>query len=114
MRDPDAGTPKGLVIGKREPTMGLRGIPEAEVIFEDLEIPDEMVLRTARRRRRSASRALMNAYNSQRVGAATVALGLAQGAFDTALPGSSSASSSAGRSPSSRACNGCWPTWRCS
>ena len=41
---------KGLVIGKREPTMGLRGIPETEILFEDLEVPDEMVLR----RRRSA------------------------------------------------------------
>src|SRR3546814_15771988 len=28
LRDPEAGTPKGLRIGKREPTMGLRGIPE--------------------------------------------------------------------------------------
>ncbi|NIP70708.1 MAG: acyl-CoA dehydrogenase, partial [Planctomycetales bacterium] len=28
---------------------------------------------------------LMNAYNSQRVGAGTVALGIAQGAFDLAL-----------------------------
>ena len=27
----------------------------------------------------------MNAYNSQRVGAATVALGLAEGAYQTAL-----------------------------
>src|SRR3546814_7328598 len=38
LRDPEAGTPKGLRIGKREPTMGLRGIPETEVLFEDLEI----------------------------------------------------------------------------
>src|SRR5579871_4602251 len=28
VRDPDKGAPKGLVIGKREPAMGLRGIPE--------------------------------------------------------------------------------------
>ncbi len=33
---------KGLVIGKREPTMGLRGIPETEIRFENLEVPDEM------------------------------------------------------------------------
>jgi hypothetical protein len=32
------GTP-GLIIGKREPAMGLRGIPETEIIFENLEIP---------------------------------------------------------------------------
>src|SRR6185312_14124327 len=45
VRDPVAGTPKGLVIGRREPAMGLRGIPETEIIFEDLDVPDEMVLR---------------------------------------------------------------------
>jgi 3-sulfinopropanoyl-CoA desulfinase len=27
----------GRVIGKREPTMGLRGIPETEIRFDDLE-----------------------------------------------------------------------------
>ena len=55
---------------------------------------------------------LMNAYNGQRVGAATVALGLAAGAYELALAYARSASSSAGRSPSSRACSGCWPTCR--
>ena len=78
-----AGTPKGLTIGRREPTMGLRGIPETEVIFEDLVIPDDMVLRNAARMPHGFA-GLMNAYNSQRVGAATVALGLAQGAFEAA------------------------------
>jgi 3-sulfinopropanoyl-CoA desulfinase len=37
---------KGLMIGKREPTMGLRGIPETEIRFENLEVPDEMVLQS--------------------------------------------------------------------
>ena len=74
---------KGLVIGKREPTMGLRGIPETEIRFEDLEVPDEMVLQSADGRLHGFAD-LMNAYNSQRVGAATVALGLAQGAFEAA------------------------------
>jgi 3-sulfinopropanoyl-CoA desulfinase len=74
----------GLRIGKREPTMGLRGIPETEIILEDLEAPEEMVLHTPGGWQRGFG-ALMEAYNSQRVGAATVALGLAQGAFDEAL-----------------------------
>jgi 3-sulfinopropanoyl-CoA desulfinase len=78
-----AGTP-GLRIGKREPTMGLRGIPEAEVFCEALEVSDDMVLRTPGGWARGFA-VLMDAYNSQRVGAATVALGLAQGAFDEAL-----------------------------
>jgi 3-sulfinopropanoyl-CoA desulfinase len=77
-----AGMP-GLRIGKREPTMGLRGIPEAEVICENMEVADDMVLRTPGGWARGFA-ALMDAYNSQRVGAATVALGLAQGAFDEA------------------------------
>ena len=83
VRDPVAGTPKGLVIGRREPAMGLRGIPETEIIFEDLDVPDEMVLRAPSGAPRGFAE-LMNAYNSQRVGAATVALGLAQGAFEAA------------------------------
>ena len=78
-----AGTP-GLTIGRREPTMGLRGIPETEVIFEDLAIGQDMVLMPPSGFRRGFAD-LMNAYNSQRLGAATVALGLAEGAFQHAL-----------------------------
>jgi len=74
---------KGLVIGKREPTMGLRGIPETEIRFENLEVPDEMALQSPEGRLYGFAD-LMSAYNSQRAGAATVALGLAQGAFEAA------------------------------
>ena len=38
------GESEGLKVGKREPTMGLRGIPETELIFENLEISEDMVL----------------------------------------------------------------------
>jgi 3-sulfinopropanoyl-CoA desulfinase len=78
------GEAQGLVIGKREPTMGLRGIPETEIRFEDVEVPDEMVLQSPEGRLLGFAD-LMNAYNSQRVGAAMVALGLAQGAFEAAV-----------------------------
>lgn len=84
VRDPDANTPKGLRIGTREPAMGLRGIPETEVIFEDLEIPDNMVVIPTEGIKRGFA-GLMTAYNGQRIGAATVALGIAQGAFELAL-----------------------------
>jgi alkylation response protein AidB-like acyl-CoA dehydrogenase len=80
VRDPAAGTPKGLRIGRREPTMGLRGIPETEILFEDLEVPADMLLLPPQGLRRGFG-ALMSAYNAQRVGAATVALGIAQGAY---------------------------------
>jgi alkylation response protein AidB-like acyl-CoA dehydrogenase len=84
VRDAKAGTPKGLGIGKREPTMGLRGIPETEVLFENLEVADDALILPPEGLRRGFAR-LMNAYNGQRVGAATVALGLAAGAYDKAL-----------------------------
>jgi alkylation response protein AidB-like acyl-CoA dehydrogenase len=84
LRDPEAGTPEGLVIGAREPAMGLRGIPETEVLFQDLEVPAEMLLRPADGLRRGFAH-LMSAYNAQRIGAATVALGIAQGAYEKAL-----------------------------
>lgn len=78
-----AGTP-GLKVGKREPAMGLRGIPETEIIFEDLEVKDDMLVLPPRGLRRGFAD-LIDAYNSQRVGAGTVALGIAQGAFEKSL-----------------------------
>jgi alkylation response protein AidB-like acyl-CoA dehydrogenase len=84
LRDLEAGTPKGLIIGTREPTMGLRGIPETEVVFEDLEVPAGMFVRPPGGLHRGFGQ-LMNAYNGQRVGAATVAFGLAIGAYEQAL-----------------------------
>jgi len=74
----------GLVYGLREPTLGLRGIPEREVIFEDMIVESDMVLLPPSGFRRGFAD-LMNAYNSQRVGAGTVALGLAAGAYELAL-----------------------------
>ena len=74
----------GLRFGEREPTLGLRGIPEREVIFEDMEIGADMVLLPPSGFRRGFAD-LMNAYNAQRVGAGTVALGLAAGAYELAL-----------------------------
>ena len=75
---------KGLIIGKREPAMGLRGIPESEVIMKDMFVSEDMMIKTPDGIRRGFA-SLMNAYNSQRVGAAAVALGIAQGAYETAL-----------------------------
>ncbi len=74
----------GLRIVRREPTMGLRGIPEAEIAFEDMELPPSALVMPPRGLRKGFAD-LMTAYNSQRVGAATVALGIAQGAYDLAL-----------------------------
>jgi alkylation response protein AidB-like acyl-CoA dehydrogenase len=78
------GESDGLVIGTREPAMGLRGIPETEILFQDLELPTDRLIQPPEGLARGFA-GLMNAYNSQRVGAATVALGIAQGAYDLAL-----------------------------
>lgn len=79
IRDED----EGLVIGQREPTMGLRGIPETEIIFNDLVIDESRVVLPPSGFKRGFGD-LMNAYNAQRVGAGTVALGLAAGAYERA------------------------------
>ncbi|MDH3581482.1 MAG: acyl-CoA dehydrogenase family protein [Hyphomicrobiales bacterium] len=80
LRDKD----EGFVVGDREPTMGLRGIPETEIEFRDLTLDaSRMVVPPEGIRRGFAG--LMNAYNGQRTGAATVALGIATGAYDLAL-----------------------------
>jgi alkylation response protein AidB-like acyl-CoA dehydrogenase len=74
----------GLRIGRREPAMGLRGIPEAEVILEDMAVPPSALVLPPRGLGHGFAD-LMNAYNGQRVGAATVALGIADGAYKLAL-----------------------------
>lgn len=78
------GEADGLIVGRREPAMGIRGIPEAEVWFENLEVPESMMLVPPGGIQHGFA-GLMNAYNAQRVGAATVALGIAEGAFDLAV-----------------------------
>lgn len=77
------GTP-GLRVGKRIPAMGLRGIPEGFLHFEDCHVPATAILMPPAGLRRGFGQ-IMQAYNSQRIGAATVALGIAQGAYDEAL-----------------------------
>lgn len=74
----------GLTMTRREPTMGLCGMPEGELTFTDLIVPDTMVLRPPGGFARGFAQ-LINAYNSQRVGAGTVAMGIAAGALDHAL-----------------------------
>ena len=74
----------GLEIGAREPTMGLRGLPETVVGFNNMEVSAAMAVQPPSGLRRGFAD-LMNAYNTQRVGAGTVALGLAAGAYELAL-----------------------------
>jgi len=75
---------EGLIIGKREPAMGLRGIPETEIHMENMVVSEDMAVIPPEGLRRGFA-GLMTAYNGQRIGAATVALGIAQGAYEHAL-----------------------------
>jgi alkylation response protein AidB-like acyl-CoA dehydrogenase len=77
----DLGTP-GFTIGRVEDAMGLRGIPEAELVFQNCEVAAaNLVVRDPK----DGFKMLMNGYNAQRIGASSVALGIAQGAHDLAL-----------------------------
>jgi alkylation response protein AidB-like acyl-CoA dehydrogenase len=60
--------------------MGMRGIPEGEVVFDGCRVPAEDLLVPA-----GGFKRLMSAYNGQRLGAATVAMGIAQGALEAAV-----------------------------
>jgi alkylation response protein AidB-like acyl-CoA dehydrogenase len=71
----------GFRIGERDRTMGLRGIPEGRLHFDGCAVPRDNVLVAPP----DGFKKLMRAYNGQRLGAATVALGLAQGAWELAL-----------------------------
>jgi alkylation response protein AidB-like acyl-CoA dehydrogenase len=78
----DKGTP-GFTCEKVEDAMGMRGIPEGELVFQDCEVPEKNVV--VRGNGSQSFKDLMNGYNAQRIGASAVALGLGQGAHDLAV-----------------------------
>lgn len=73
----------GFTFGTVEKAMGLRGIPETELIFNNCVVPAENVV--VKGDGNEGFKKLMYGYNGQRVGASSVALGLAQGAHDLAI-----------------------------
>jgi len=78
----DKGTP-GFTFGRVEKAMGLRGIPETELLFDDCVVPKENVVVMGDGQ--EGMKKLMWGYNGQRVGASAVALGIAMGAHDLAV-----------------------------
>ena len=73
----------GLVIGRRVPAMGVRGIPETDVTFSNMEVAvDNIVIPKFSFKKGFAG--LINAYNAQRLSAGTFALGIAQRASEEA------------------------------
>jgi 3-sulfinopropanoyl-CoA desulfinase len=68
----------GFQAGPRIPSMGVRGLRESYLYLEDVRVAeDNLVVGPG-----SGFKRLMSAYNGQRVAAAAVCLGLAQGALD--------------------------------
>jgi len=73
------GTP-GLTFGKQEHFMGLRGFPSSELIIDGCVVPDEDVIVPA-----GGFRSLMQCFDIERCGNATMALGISQGALEAAV-----------------------------
>ncbi len=71
---------KGLSFGATEKLMGFRGIPASDLYFDDCEVPLENILVSA-----GGFKKLMEAFDLERCGNATMALGQASGALDFVL-----------------------------
>ena len=73
------GTP-GLTFGAAESLMGFRGIPSADVYFDNVRVPAHHVVVPA-----GGFKRLMEAFDLERCGNATMALGQASGALQDVL-----------------------------
>ena len=72
----EKGTP-GLSFGEQESLMGFRGIPSSDVFFDNVTVPAYQVVVPA-----GGFRKLMEAFDLERCGNATMALGQASGALE--------------------------------
>jgi len=71
---------KGVSFGKPERHMGFRGIPSADIYLDDVRVPKGNLIVPA-----GGFPKLMQAFDLERCGNATMCLGIAQSAFDEAL-----------------------------
>lgn len=72
----EKGTP-GLSFGPQEELMGFRGVPSSDLNFDDVELPLDAVIVPA-----GGFKKLMEAFDLERCGNATMSLGQASGALD--------------------------------
>ena len=70
----------GLTFGEQEHLMGFRGIPESDLYFDEVTVPRSQLVVPA-----GGFPKLMRAFDLERCGNATMALGQAAGALDDAL-----------------------------
>ncbi|SED14380.1 butyryl-CoA dehydrogenase [Rhizobiales bacterium GAS191] len=73
------GTP-GLSFGKPEQLMGFRGVPSADIFLDNVSVPVGNIIVPA-----GGFRKLMEAFDLERCGNATMSLAIAQGALDYVL-----------------------------
>ena len=71
---------KGFSFGKQENLMGFRGVPSADMYFDDVEVKKEDILITS-----GGFKKLMEAFDLERCGNTTMSLACAQSAFEFAL-----------------------------
>jgi len=69
---------EGLSFGKQEKLMGFRGVPSADMSFDNVRVPREHLIIEA-----GGFGKLMGLFNIERLGNATMALGTASGALET-------------------------------
>ncbi|MCK4596872.1 acyl-CoA dehydrogenase [bacterium] len=72
---------KGLVVGKKENKLGLRGADTAELFFEDLRVPRENLLG----KEGEGFKQFMITLDGGRISIGAMALGIAQGALDKSI-----------------------------
>ena len=70
----------GLRFGEQEQLMGFRGVPSADIFFDDVTVPLDNEIVPA-----GGFGKLMEAFDLERCGNATMCLGIAQAAFEHAL-----------------------------
>ena len=71
----------GFKVGKTEHKMGIRGSETSELIFEDMEVPEENILSTEG----AGWKLAMNTLDTSRPGVGAQGVGVAQGALDVAF-----------------------------
>lgn len=76
----DAGTP-GLVISRDIHKLGIRGSSTVELVFSNMEIPEENIVG----KENEGFRVVMETLDAGRIGIAAQAIGIAQGALDEAI-----------------------------
>lgn len=75
----EKGTP-GLSFGQNETLMGFRGVPSADLVFDDCRVPEGNIVVPA-----GGFAKLMEAFDLERCGNATMALGQASGALEDVI-----------------------------